>query len=158
SSWQAVRATNAETVARDNETRALDEEQKAREAAADATEQRKRAEDKERQAKAVLTFFQDKVLAAGRPEGWEGGIGKDKTLRQAVDAAAAEVPTAFAQQPLVEASIRHVLGDTYYALGEFAVAQQHLERARVLREAHLGPQHPDTLSSMNQLAAAYLDA
>ncbi len=164
STWQAVRATKAETEARNNEAIARDEEQKARDAAAEATRQRERAEEKERQAnaateeaKAVLAFFQDKVLAAGRPEGQEGGLGKDVTLRQAVDAAAPEIAAAFPQQPLVEASIRHVLGMTYFHLGEYALAVQHLERARDLRLTQLGPDHPDTLSSTYNLADTYLE-
>ena len=35
----------------------------------------------------MLGFFQDQVLSAARPEGQEGGLGKDVTLRRAVDAA-----------------------------------------------------------------------
>jgi serine/threonine protein kinase len=141
STWQAVRATQAET--------------RARAAAAAETEQRERAEDNERQAKEVLAFFQDKVLAAGRPEGQEGGLGKDVTLRRAVDAAEPGIAAAFRAQPLVEASIRDVLGKTYIYLGESALAIQHAQRARALRLAQLGPEHPDTLSSMHNLATAY---
>jgi serine/threonine protein kinase len=163
STWQAVRASRAETEARNNEARARDEEQKAHDAAADATAQRNRAEEKERQAntaakeaKAVLAFFQDKVLAAGRPEGQEGGLGKDVTLRKAVDEAAPKIAAAFPQQPLVEASIRQVLGMTYLHLGEYSLAAQHLKRALALRQAGLGPEHPDTLTSTHNLVEVSL--
>src|SRR5438445_8353711 len=39
------------------------------------------------EAQAVLAFFQSKVLAAARPQGQEGGLGHDVTLRAAIDAA-----------------------------------------------------------------------
>jgi serine/threonine protein kinase len=127
SAWQAVRATSAE-----------------REAKASANE-----------AKAVLSFFKDTVLAAGRPEGQDGGLGKDVTVRQAVDAAAPGVAAAFEAQPLVEASVRAVMGQTYYLLGESPLAVPQFERALTLRQANLGPVHRATLESMNDLAKAY---
>jgi tetratricopeptide (TPR) repeat protein len=132
--WQAVRATHAEAHAK-------------------ANEQQARASEAE--TKTVLQFFQDKVLAAGGPEGTEGGLGKDVTLRKAVDAAIPEIASAFQDQPLVEASIRTVLGNTYKRLGEYELAIQHLERARTLWQLKLGPEHPDTLTSMHGLADAY---
>src|SRR5207244_1415047 len=51
STWQAVRATRAETQARDNEAKARDEEQNARIAAVDANDQRNRAEAEKAQAR-----------------------------------------------------------------------------------------------------------
>src|SRR5262249_49484957 len=137
--WQAIRAIQAETLARENEAM-------AREIAAAEATQRNRAEKNEQQAKtseaeakAVLKFFQDKVLVAGRPEGPEGGLGRNVTLRQAVDAAVPAIAAAFPQQPLAEASIRNVLGVGYDWLGELPLAAQHLERALSLRQANLGP-------------------
>src|SRR5262249_43666039 len=124
------------------EERAQAEEQKAKQSAAEA--------------RAVLAFFQDKVLAAGRPEGEEGGgLGKDVTLRQAIDAARAAVGTTFQDRPVVEASILRVLGDTYWYLGECAASLPLFERALELRQQHLGPEHPDTLQTMHDLAVAY---
>ena len=65
-------------------TQALDETQakqkKTEEALAQSEESRKRAE-------AVLGFLKDDVLAAARPEGQEGGLGVEVTVRKAVDAA-----------------------------------------------------------------------
>lgn len=111
-------------------------------------------------SKAVLTFFQDKLLCCtGNPKSWSGvGLrkdGKDVTLRQAVDAAEAKVAGTFADQPLVEASIRAILGATYLDLDEADRAVKEYEQALALREAELGPDDPATGECRNQLAIAY---
>ncbi len=149
--WQAVRATLATQAARDaaeqaraNEQRATNEEQKARQS--------------EAEARAVLQFFQDKVLAAARPEGKAGGLGSNTTIRAAVDAAESHVAASFADQPLVEASVRDSLGMTYLYLGEPATASRQHARALDLRKAHLGPDDPRTLTSMMNLGVAYQSA
>ena len=80
------------------------------------------------------------------------------TIRQAIDAAEPLITDAFPDQPLVEASIRLTLGNTYSYLGLAELAIRQCERARKLYETHLGPEHPDTLTSMNNLANAYRDA
>ena len=98
------------------------------------------------------------MLAAARPEGQEGGLGKDVTIRKAVDAAEPKIAAAFRDQPTVEASVRSVLGTTYHYLGEPALAIRQLARALELRAASLGPDHPDTLTTQNNLALAYRDA
>ena len=124
----------------------------------EADNQRAKAERSEAEAQAVLTFFQDKVLAAARPENEDGGLGINVTIRQAIDAAEPLITDAFPDQPLVEASIRLTLGNTYSYLGLAELAIRQCERARKLYETHLGPEHPDTLTSMNNLANAYRDA
>jgi serine/threonine protein kinase len=147
----AVWALRAEKQARDAEGSANQQ----RDYALAAEEAAKRsAED----TKTVLGFFQDNVLSAGRPEGKEGGLGNKVTLRQAVNAAEPQIQGAFADRPLVEASIRDTLGQTYYFLGEYPQAIKQLERGLALRQAHLGPEHADTLASRNNLATAYWSA
>jgi len=110
------------------------------------------------ESKAVLTFVEDQFLVAARPKGEEGGLGKDVTLRQAVDAAEPKIAGAFPDQPIVEALVRDCLGNTYGYLGEPALAIRQHERALELLNAHLGPDHPDTLTSRNNLAGAYWKA
>jgi non-specific serine/threonine protein kinase/serine/threonine-protein kinase len=127
STWQAIRATRAEAQAN-----------------------RSAAE-----SRAVLNFFEHQVLAAARPEGQDGGLGTEVTVRKAVDAAESKIAAAFSDQPAVEASVRYVLGSTYRRLGEQPLAIPQLERARLLRTATLGPDHPETLSVQNELALAY---
>jgi non-specific serine/threonine protein kinase/serine/threonine-protein kinase len=165
STWQAVRATMAQAQAREEERKAraaMEAEKTARQA--EAT-QRRRAEENERQAtasaaeaRAVLAFLENNVLAAARPSRLEGGLGKDVTLRQAVAAAEPGIAVAFEAQPVVEASIRNVMGQTYRYLGEAPLAIKNLERALALRQANLGPMHGDTLRTRINLAWAYRDA
>jgi tetratricopeptide (TPR) repeat protein/tRNA A-37 threonylcarbamoyl transferase component Bud32 len=133
------------------------EQAKTQAALTRATDEEQKAKQSESQAKAVLEFLRDKVLAAARPEGQEGGLGYDVTLREALHAAEKSIATAFVDQPVVEAAIRHTLGETYIYLQERERAIRQLERARALREAKLGPDHPQTLASMNDLASAYRD-
>jgi tetratricopeptide (TPR) repeat protein len=137
STWEAVRAVAAEARARTGEQQA----------------QRAEAE-----AKAVLAFVKDRVLAAARPKGHEEGLGRDATIRQAVDAAEPQIAKSFEDKPAVEASIRSALGMTYVYLGQLDAAIRQLNRAVKLRASELGPDHPDTLEARNQLGEAYFDA
>ena len=162
SSLQAIRATRAETAAIDQAKCALiAEERSGRErdraiaAEAQARGEGEKAERSAAEARAVLGFFQDQILSAARPEGVEGGLGKDVTLRTAVDVAEPRIAAAFPNQPTTEASVRSVLGDTYYYLGEQDLAIRQRERALELRTAELGANHPDTLESQNSLGLAY---
>ena len=164
STWQAIRATKAEAVAISQAERAIIAEERSRlerdravAAEAQAKAEGEKAERSAAEARAVLGFFQDQVLSAARPEGMEGGLGKDVTIRKAVDVAEPKIAGAFPNQPTTEASVRSVLGDTYYYLGEPALAVRQRERALELRTAELGPDHPDTLDSQNSLAPGLLD-
>jgi tetratricopeptide (TPR) repeat protein len=116
---------------------------------------RQQAERSETDLRAVLDFFQGHVLAAARPEGQAGGLGVNATIRDAANAAEPKIAETFPERPLVEAAIRHALGETYWYLRENQAAIQQLERALALRRTYLGPDHPDTLASMNNLAGAY---
>ncbi len=136
--WQAMRARQAE--------------RQAISARDDAAEQLRQAKRSEARASAVLKFFQDKVLSAARPKGQEGGLSRDATVREALDRAEPEIATAFAGEPLVEASIRNTLGVSYWYLGDHQRALQQQERAVELRRQELGPEDPETVGAMNDLA------
>src|SRR5262249_9403112 len=97
-----------------------------------AREEEKKAKELDAESRAVLEFFQNKVLAAGRPKGQELGLGTDVTIREALKAAESEVGTSFAGKPRVEAAVRHSLGLTYMYLREPKQAIPHLEKARSL--------------------------
>jgi serine/threonine protein kinase/tetratricopeptide (TPR) repeat protein len=114
-----------------------------------------KAEHAAAEAKAVLGFLKDKVLAAARPKGLEGGLGKDATIRAALDNAEPTIARAFAGQPVVEAAVRSTLGDTYRLLAEFRLAQPQLERALSLRRQELDPQHVDVAQTVNSLGLLY---
>jgi eukaryotic-like serine/threonine-protein kinase len=148
-----LKAKNAALAAAQEET-ARERDQKAKEAARAQVEEIK-ARQSAAESRAVLGFFRDKVLAAARPEGQAGGLGKDITLRAALDAAEPGIAAGFADQPAVEATIRDTLGESYSFLGERDRTVHQHERARALRVSALGSDHPDSLISMNNLAAAY---
>ncbi len=116
------------------------------------------SEASRQRAEAVLAFFKDGVLAAARPERQEGGLGKDVTVRQAVDAALPKIAEALRDQPAVEADVRDTLGTTYWYLGEVSLAIRQCELALELRRTNLGPEHPDTLQSRSNLACDYVSA
>ncbi|MFI5455362.1 MAG: tetratricopeptide repeat protein [Isosphaerales bacterium] len=144
SAWQAVRATRAERLARVNLAKAQEEEANAEQSASESA--------------AVVDFFRDKILAAARPAGHDGGLGRGVTLRDALDHAESSISGSFADQPTVEARIRDALGQSYGYFHESDLAIRQHERARVLFEATLGPAHHSTLVSMSGIAEAHLYA
>ena len=162
---QRTEAVDQKRRAERGEQLAKEQTQRAEEGERQANDQRKRAETNEQKEKAarqdteaVLTFFQGNVLAAGRPKGQAGGLGRDVTLRQAVDAAEAKIGPVFRERPLVEAAVRNALGLTYLYLGEPGLSLPQSRRAYDLRTTALGPDHPDTLTSLNNVAGAYESA
>jgi serine/threonine protein kinase/tetratricopeptide (TPR) repeat protein len=172
STWQAVRAYRAKqdaVTAWGEESKQRTEAEKQRNRAVEAqkaeavsAEKARGEETKARQAEAdalgVIEFFQEKVLAAARPENQDGGLGINATIREALDAAEPEIAAAFKDRPLVEAAIRNTLGTTYESLGEPALAIQQHERSLKLRSERLGLDDPLALESANNLGAAYASA
>jgi tetratricopeptide (TPR) repeat protein len=107
------------------------------------------ADRKAAEAKAVVDFLVNDMLAAANPENSQGGaVTVENVLAQADKAIAGR----FADQPLVEASIRHTIGETYHELGQWPKAEPHVARARDLRGKNLGPEDPATLQSALLLA------
>jgi serine/threonine protein kinase/tetratricopeptide (TPR) repeat protein len=141
SAWQAVRAKRAETLARNNLGKAEKQEASARKSAA--------------QAQAIVNFFRDKVIAAARPTGQDGGLGRDVKLRDALDHAEASIAGRFLDEPDVEASIRDALGQSYMYLGEPDKGLRQYERAVELQRAALGPEDPATIVALCGVAEAH---
>jgi tetratricopeptide (TPR) repeat protein len=134
-----------------------DERKKAETAAHAEAAARTTAEARESETRSVLDFVEGKVFAAARPEGLDGGLGHDVRLRDAVHAALPFVEESFADQPLIEARLRSTMGVSSLYLGEAETARQQLQRARQAYAEAQGPDHPDTLWSMQHLANAYVD-
>jgi serine/threonine protein kinase len=141
--WQAVLATQAETAA----VAAVAAERRAKED----------AQAREAESQKVIQFFEDRFFAAARPAGLAGGQGYKVTLREVVDAALPFVEKSFTDQPLIEARLRLTLANSYWYLGEPQRAADQCRIARTLFTRHLGPDHPETLRSMNILANSYHD-
>ncbi|MBX9583004.1 MAG: tetratricopeptide repeat protein, partial [Gemmataceae bacterium] len=121
----------------------------------DAERDRHAAEAKEAEANAVVAFLEERVLAAARPRGEEGGLGYDVTVRGAVVAGLPALAAGFADRPLVEARLRETLGRTFQHLGDIGRAVEQGERARDLYAGHLGPEDPTTLTTAVRLATYY---
>jgi tetratricopeptide (TPR) repeat protein len=153
--WGLLRADAARRAEAEQRALAQDNEHKALAAAAAETASKETAQAREAETKAVLEFMQNRVLAAARPEGQDGGLGREVTLRRALEAAMPFVATSFTNQPLVESRVRMELGNSFEYLGESRIAAEQFDAARGLLSRHLGPDHPDTLASMNNLALSY---
>jgi serine/threonine protein kinase len=139
--WQAVRAgqrAEGESLAKQQ-----------------AQQEKANAEVREAEIKAVLDFVAAKILAAARPKDQDGGQGYDVKLADAVKAALPFVDKSFTKQPLIEARLRMTMGNSFLYLSDARSAIEQQEKARALYTRHRGPDHPDTLQSMNDLAGSY---
>jgi non-specific serine/threonine protein kinase/serine/threonine-protein kinase len=134
---------------------ASEQRNSAQKAAEAEKKARETAEIREAEIKAVLEFVKNQILAAVRPEGDQWGLGREVTLRKAVEAALPFVATSFKDQPLIEARLRLTLGYSFSCLGEATIAAEQYQTAHVLYTQHLGSDHPDTLGSMSNLATCY---
>ncbi len=80
--------------------------------------------------------------------------GNSVTAREILDKAANEADTGLASDPVLQARLLAVMGNTYEGLGLYARAESLLARSLEIRRRVLGPDNPDTLASMNDLAEA----
>ncbi|MGE3180557.1 MAG: tetratricopeptide repeat protein [Phycisphaerae bacterium] len=82
---------------------------------------------------ATNRFVNEDMLSAPNP--WTMG-GRDVTVASVLDRASATVGERFATAPQVEGAVRTTLGESYAALGLFAEAQPHFDRAAELAIAN----------------------
>jgi len=153
-------AANAQRVAQFQRDRALAAE---RVAAADrnrALTESDRADNEAATARSINEFLEKDLLAQASPSDQNSANGSpdpDLKVRTALDRAAERIQGKFAGQPLIEASIRQTIGESYLDLGLFPEAQPQFERAVELRRQSMGEYAAETLSSMRKLAQAYRD-
>jgi eukaryotic-like serine/threonine-protein kinase len=81
--------------------------------------------------------------------------GSSITAREILDKGAKRIETELSARPEIQARLMHTMGGVYRGLGLFGPAQTLLERAVDTRRRVLGPEHPDTLRSINLLADLY---
>jgi tetratricopeptide (TPR) repeat protein len=125
---------------------------------AKAVAQQKRAGEQTDIARAVIEFLQNDVLAQASSKKQAGRDTKPDLhleVRTALDRAAARIGGKFDQQPLVEASIRRTIGETYRDLGLYPEAQTHLDRALQLCLQERGEEDPETLQVMVSRGSLY---
>jgi serine/threonine protein kinase len=178
STWQAVRATEAETQAleeRDAKDEALRQalanEQRARaaaEAEGKAKAKAEKAAEAEKQANGLAQKRLGQLEKANAllasvfrdldPHAKEkGGPALKEQLVARLDEAARELEGEDVGDAVAVAQLQQTLGNTYRGLGEPGKAVALLVKARQAVQTALGPDHPDTLTSLNSLAGAYRD-
>jgi len=113
------------------------------------------AEAKEAEAQAVISFLENRVVGAVRPEGQFGGLGHDVSLRHAIEAAVPFVQEGFAHQPLMEARLRMTLGYSFASLGEPKKSGEQFAAAREIYVKQLGPDDETTLRSAMALVTSF---
>jgi serine/threonine protein kinase len=148
STWQAVRATNAETLAQQNEVQALtavNAEQQAKNLAENRLEQIERAN------RVLTAIFHDLDPRAEE----KGGPSLRIQLGRHLERAAAQLEEAAVADPVAIARLQAALGESLNYLGRFTLALELLAKADRTLEAQLGADHPDTLACKNNLGEAY---
>ncbi len=116
STWQAIRATRAESA-----TRAALQAVRQAQAASEAA-----AAEASTVSAFLVTIFEHADPAATRD--FDRGL-----LRVLLDEAAVRVDQEFADQPTIRATLHHVVGRVYMNLSALPEAESHLDRARALR-------------------------
>ena len=124
--------------------------------------QRLEAERQTEIARAVNAFLNDDLLAAAAPSS-QPGRGREVSMREVLEAAAQRIDEAsqpggrFADKPMVEASIRYMIGRTLQTLGLPAIALPHLQRADELQQATPQASHQLRLRIMETTANVFND-
>lgn len=119
----------------------------ARHSLAEVEEEQQRTNEEAEKSKTILSFIEEKVFAAARPEGLDGGLGHEVLLTEALEAALPSVRERFSKQPLIEAHLRMTLGSSFGSLDRSKIAAEQYQRARTLLSENLGLDHPTPLSA-----------
>src|SRR5216684_4049298 len=80
--------------------------------------------------------------------------GNSVTAREILDKASSDIKTGLAKDPDAQAGMMQVMGEVYLNLGLFSRAKDLEQQSLDIRRRLLGPEHPDTLNSMSDLADA----
>jgi serine/threonine protein kinase len=97
-----------------------------------ANDERDRAKRAEAKAEAINQFLVQKVLTFS-PPGMFGYRYSDATVAQVLEQASRDVGTAFPGQPELEASVRLTIGNTFFRMGKYQEAVEHLGKGLNLR-------------------------
>jgi tetratricopeptide (TPR) repeat protein len=108
-----------------------------------------RADTEAAKSRQLAQFSQG--MLAGIDPAVAGAMDK-KLMRLILEGAATRVDSELAHQPEVAGAIRHTIGKAYFAIGDLTAAQPQLEKAVETNRQALGPDHPETLAAMDDLA------
>jgi serine/threonine protein kinase/tetratricopeptide (TPR) repeat protein len=145
---------------------AADEERQAKQREAERAEGEKKAKEeaeaKRKEAETNLAFatkgndILGSVFAGLDPKQNYATVGElSQALKDNLKKAVQDLDGAAIGDQLVVARMQNTLGQSLLGLGDHAQAIILFEKARDTCNAKLGPDHPDTLHSTNNLAAAY---
>jgi tetratricopeptide (TPR) repeat protein len=122
--------------------------QRQREARLAAEDARTAAETEARKAERIQGFLRDMLTSVDPAQ----AQGRDVTVREVLDRAAADAEEALAEEPEVRAEIRLTLGMAYQSLGLYDEAEPHLQASLAERRSLFGERHLLTAASVRQLA------
>jgi len=107
---------------------------------------RQLARESRKKSRTIAVF--ESMYEAADP--WRAGDA-DVTVLETLDRKAAEVEAELADDPLVAATVRNTIGNTYKSFSAFDAADRHLTFAVETRTRRLGESHPETAESLNDL-------
>jgi tetratricopeptide (TPR) repeat protein len=139
STWQAVRATQAETKTAET-LKQVAAERDAKELA--------------RQDAEAISVFLSEVFQSPDP----ARDGHKITVAETLEKAVKRLDTDLATQPARRVKLQETLGKTWFALGLALQAVPLQEKVRNYFLATFGPEHPDTLRAMHNLAHSLHEA
>ena len=99
------------------------------------------------EAEAVTSFLTTMIESVEPDE-----QGRDVTVAQFLDQAAASIAVRMGDRPQVEARVRQTIGNAYRGLGLYERAEAHVTQAAQTLERELGESDPRTLRAMMNLA------
>jgi tetratricopeptide (TPR) repeat protein len=111
-----------------------------------ATSQAVRASAEAARARTVQAYLGEMIGATDFIE-----AGRRLTTEAVLDRAVAGIDDRFADEPLAEAAVRQLIGQSYASMSELEKAEQQLRLAFEIRGELLGPEHPETLASAHSI-------
>ena len=96
-----------------------------------------------------VTEFMTNMFKVSDPTNAQGNA---VTARQMLDKASGKIATGLRNDPMLQASMMHIMGDVYNSLGLYPQAESLVGRAWDMRRKTLGERNPETLKSAELLA------
>ncbi len=149
STWQAVRATAAESRAVALAQRATAAEVQARQERDRAVAAESSARKEAAKSKAVNEFLTQDILTQAEPA--NNSAEDHVELLDVLDRAADKVGDRFRDQPEVEADLRGTIAATYHGLGSFAKAERQVRAQLEIERRLKGGDSAHALNTLGQL-------
>ncbi|MFH0945986.1 MAG: tetratricopeptide repeat protein, partial [Planctomycetota bacterium] len=108
---------------------------------------------KERDRAQTVNRYLQKLVGATAP----GILGREASAPELLEFYARDIESAFADDPLTRAELHSIIGWTYFGLGHFSKAEEHLRSALSLHETELGEGTRETTDTRTQLATVLIN-